>query len=63
MHCYRVAARAGDKKAQYNLGLSYLAGDGVVASRRWARHWLARAASQGYRKAKTQLRRLSGAKV
>jgi uncharacterized protein len=55
---YETAAGQG-----HLTSLSYLAGDGVVASRRWARHWLARAASQGSRKAKTQLRRLSGAEV
>ena len=58
---YRAAAKQGDAKAQYNLGLSYLDGDGVAASERWGRHWLKEAAGQGHRQAKTELKRLADA--
>ena len=41
---YRKAARRGDAKAQYNLGLCYKHGEGVSRSKRWAHHWIKKAA-------------------
>ncbi len=55
-------AEQGDTKAQYNLGLSFLDGDGVAVSERRGRHWLEKAAGQGHRQAKARLRRLAAAK-
>ena len=48
----------GDAKAD-NLGLSYLAGDGVRPSLRWGRFWLKCAAAGGNPRARTRLRQLA----
>ena len=45
---YRKAARSGDSSAMWNLALSYLYGEGVSKSRRWARFWLEKAKELGH---------------
>jgi TPR repeat protein len=55
----RKAARKGDAKAQYNLGMAYLDGEGVRVNRRNARVWFDKAAKQGHKKAITAIRRAS----
>ena len=45
---YRVAAKKGDSKAQWNFGLCYEYGDGVQASKRWSNYWFDKAANQGH---------------
>ena len=44
----RYAARHGDAKAQYNLGILYDEGIGVAKNRRWAALWMQKAAAQGH---------------
>jgi len=53
------AARQGDAKAQYNLGVAYRDGEGVRQNRRQARSWLERAAKQGHKKATRVLKSLN----
>jgi TPR repeat protein len=58
---WRKAARGGDAKAQFNLGLAYLDGEGVRKNRRWAALWLRRAAAHGHSRARRLLKsELSG---
>lgn len=56
---YRAAAEQGDTWAQYLLGLCYRDGEGVKASRRWARHWFTKAATVESEAAK-ELRKVVG---
>jgi hypothetical protein len=49
--CYRVAALAGDARAQFNLGALYDNGRGVPREPREAVHWYERAAAQGHGRA------------
>ncbi|MEB0141259.1 tetratricopeptide repeat protein, partial [Undibacterium sp. CCC2.1] len=44
---FHVAAEAGHDKAQFNLGVMYLNGIGVVKNKLLAIYWLERAASLG----------------
>jgi TPR repeat protein len=55
---YRKAAHQGDAKAQYNLGLCYLDGDGVLKNRRLATRWFKEAAATGHKKAARELHKL-----
>jgi TPR repeat protein len=45
---YRRAATQGHAKAQHNLGLMYLAGEGVLQSNDEAAKWFGLAARQGF---------------
>lgn len=56
---YRYAAEAGHAGAQRCLGLCYRDGEGVRRNRRWARHWLAKAAEAGDKEAQRELKKLS----
>ena len=51
----RMAAEQGLAAAQYDLGLMYLRGRGVVQSRRDGVRWFRRAAGQGLHEALTKL--------
>lgn len=48
----RKAAEQGDAQAQYNLGVCYISGDGVVPNKQEAMKWLRKAAKQGHPQAK-----------
>ena len=48
-------AAAGDAKAQYNLGVSYVNGEGVARDEAEAVRWFRKAAEQGYVKAQYNL--------
>ena len=52
---YIQAAKQGDAKAQFNLGLSYDRGEGVEKNYETAVEWYRKAAEQGYAKAQTNL--------
>ncbi len=52
---YFQAASAGHAEAQYHLGLLFLAGKGVVESRKEAARWFRKAADQGHVEAKKAL--------
>ncbi len=54
----RKAARKGDAKAQYNLGMAYRDGTGVAENVRLAQSWLSKAAKQDHKKASAALRSL-----
>ncbi len=54
---YRLAADKGYPWAYYLLGLCYRDGTGVKRNARWAKHWFAKAASNGVIEARKQLRR------
>lgn len=54
----RKSAGKGEAKSQYNLGMCYVRGEGVRASRRYASLWLRKAAGQGHRKAIGELTKL-----
>lgn len=56
---YRRAAKQGDAKAQWNLALCYLAGEGVRKNSGVAKRWLKAAASKGYKKARRKLREIA----
>jgi TPR repeat protein len=60
VYWYRLAAQAGDPKAQFNLALSYRDGDGVRHSQRQAKYWFRRASQLGHRRARALLKDLSG---
>ena len=45
---YEDAAAEGDSKAQYNLGLCYLNGDGIIQNDKNAFEWFKKAADHGY---------------
>ena len=45
---YRKAADQGHTKAQYNLGVCYAYGDGVVKDQKEAATWYRKAADQGH---------------
>lgn len=59
MKLYRLAARQGDRWAQYLLGVRYRDGDGVRRNRRWAAFWLEKAADQGEEEALDALKALT----
>ncbi|HLP97347.1 MAG TPA: tetratricopeptide repeat protein [Sideroxyarcus sp.] len=46
-HLYRKAAEQGHTSAQFNLGLMYIKGDGVIRDTRQALYWWQKAAEQG----------------
>jgi len=52
---YRTAAEQGDAKAQYNLGMCYYNGEGVVKDQTEAVKWWRKAAEQGHAKAQSTL--------
>ena len=54
-HDMRVLAYKGDARAQYQLGMRYLNGDGVDPDPQIAVVWLRMAAVQNYRPAQLQL--------
>ena len=55
MKWYRLAADQGYASAQYNLGVSYANGEGVVQDYREAVKWYRLAADQGHAKAQRRL--------
>ena len=61
--CYQRAANAGHAGAQYNLGLSYLKGEGVPRDALYGLGWLAKAADGGDEKAQALLQRIDQALV
>ena len=56
---YFRAASAGHAEAQYQLGLLFLAGKGVVSSRKEAVKWFRKAAAQGHTEAKRAIERVN----
>ncbi|HSH98611.1 MAG: tetratricopeptide repeat protein [Methylophilaceae bacterium] len=52
---YQEAAQAGDVKAQYNLGLMYLSGDGVKQDNAEALKWFTASANGGFAEAQYRL--------
>ncbi|RLB71806.1 MAG: hypothetical protein DRH07_05860, partial [Deltaproteobacteria bacterium] len=52
---YRKAAEQGDAKAQFNLGLMYVKGNGVTLDHVEAVKWYRKAAEQGVAKAQIKL--------
>ncbi len=60
---YQRAANAGHAGAQYNLGLMYLKGEGVVRDALKGLGWLAKAADSGDEKAQALLQRIDQALV
>jgi len=56
---YRASADAGDKIAQFNLGLCYYYGIGVDKDEKTAIDWCKRAAEQGNQKAQEFLDEIS----
>jgi uncharacterized protein len=59
---YFRAANAGHAEAQYNLGLLFLAGKGVIESRKEAMKWFRKAAAQGHVEAKRAVARVGSSK-
>lgn len=59
---YFQGASAGHAEAQYHLGLLFLAGKGVIESRKEAANWFRKAASQGHAEAKRALGQVGGGK-
>jgi TPR repeat protein len=59
---YFQAASGGHAEAQYQLGLLFLAGKGVVQSRKEAINWFKKAAAQGHAEAKRAVVRVSRGK-
>lgn len=55
---YRRAAKRGYALAQYNLGVCYENGEGVIKDKTLAISWYCMAAEQGYAAAKAALKRL-----
>jgi uncharacterized protein len=55
MRWYRKAAEQGDAKAQYNLALAYMTGDGLRKNSAQARKWFLAAAKRGNAKARIWL--------
>jgi len=49
---FTKSAEQGNAEAQYNLGLMYANGQGVLRDKAKAAEWLKKAAAQGYEKAK-----------
>lgn len=47
-----TAAEQGDAQAQFNLGVCYIFGAGVVPNKQEAMKWLRKAAKQGHPQAK-----------
>ena len=56
---YKLAAKRGNKKAQYRLGLKYKEGSGVEKSNIYAHMWLNIAASRNYKEATKALDELA----
>lgn len=56
------AASAGHAEAQYTLGLLFLAGKGVIESRKEAMNWFRKAAAQGHAEAKRAIGRVDSGK-
>ena len=52
---YQSLAQQGDAKAQYNLGLMYASGDGVIYDANQAAYWYQQSSKQGYREAQYAL--------
>ena len=59
---YFQAASAGHAEAQYHLGLLFLAGKGVIESRKEAMNWFRKAAAQGHAEAKKAVGRVQSGK-
>jgi TPR repeat protein len=59
---YFQAASAGHADAQYHLGLLFLAGKGVIDSRKEAMGWFRKAAAQGHVEAKRAIGRVDSGK-
>lgn len=59
---YFQAASAGHADAQYQLGLLFLAGKGVIDSRKEAQNWFKKAAAQGHPEAKRAITRVEKGK-
>lgn len=59
---YFQAASAGHAEAQYHLGLLFLAGKGVIESRKEAMNWFKKAAAQGHPEAKRAVGRVESGK-
>lgn len=57
-HYFRMAIAQGDDRSCYHLGLCYRDGTGVRKNKRWARHWLTRAAGVNDKDAIRELERL-----
>ena len=55
IYWFQKAAKSGNAKAQYNLGLLYEKGDGVSKNLRKAVKWYHRAAEQDHQKAQANL--------
>lgn len=58
---HRQRAEAGSESAQYELGMRYLAGNGVEKNEKLGREWLEKAAKQGNPKAVKKLEELGPA--
>ena len=56
---WRIAARMGDPKAQYNLGSAYLDGEGVRSNKRLGVNWLQKAANNGHKIAVKEIKALN----
>lgn len=63
MWWYQRAATAGHAGAQYNLGLMYLKGEGVVRDARQGLGWIEKAVDSGDEKAQVLLQRIDQALV
>lgn len=59
---YFQAGSAGHAEAQYHLGLLFLAGKGVIESRKDASAWFKKAAAQGHPEAKRAVVRIESSK-
>jgi TPR repeat protein len=59
---YFQAASAGHAEAQYHLGLLFLAGKGVIESRKEAMNWFRKAAVQGHVEARKAVGRVQSGK-
>jgi TPR repeat protein len=53
---YRLAADQGFAEAQYDLGVRYMLGKGVLKDERTGLEWYRKAAAQGYQEAVDALR-------
>jgi TPR repeat protein len=58
LHWYQKAADQGQAKAQYNLGVMYANGKGVLKDDKQAVYWYQKAADQGQAKAQSNFRQI-----
>ncbi|MFQ5757517.1 MAG: tetratricopeptide repeat protein [Acidiferrobacterales bacterium] len=61
--CYQLAANAGHARAQYNLGLMYLKGEGLPRDALYGLEWPGKAAKNGDKKAQALLHRTDDALI